>query len=75
MNNSQTGFGLILLIIGLALIGVIFAFYFTRDGDEQQSQYETGQAAIEQARQINQGSQQTKQLEEQLELQNNLNSN
>ncbi len=77
MNKTQQGFGLILLIIGLALIGVMLAVYFTRGGGGQQkSQYDTGQEAIQQAREIQQGSSpQTKQLQEEIEIQNNLNAN
>lgn len=75
MKDLQQGFGLILLIIGLALFAILFAVYFTRGGEQTKSQYEVGQEAIEQAREIQQGSPQTKQLQEEIDIQNTLNAN
>lgn len=75
MKETQTGFTLILLIIALAIIALMTGLYFTRGTETQKSQYETGQGAIEQAREINQqGSQNSRQIQEQLELQNDLNT-
>lgn len=54
MKNSQSGFALVILIIGVALIAVIAATYFTKTkSNDQKTQYETGQEAIKQAEQIN----------------------
>lgn len=70
MNKTQVGFGIIYLLITLALIGVLITLYFSRGNEQQQSQFETGQKAIQQAEEINQGTDQAKKLQEQLELQN-----
>ena len=54
MKNSQSGFALIILIIGVAFIAVMAAAYFTKtSGKDQKTQYENGQEAIKQAEQIN----------------------
>lgn len=54
MQNKQNGFGLIILIIGIALVAIFIAAYFTKTSSKnQKTQYETGQEAIQQAKQIN----------------------
>jgi NADH:ubiquinone oxidoreductase subunit 3 (subunit A) len=75
MKNTQSGFVMILLILGIALIGLIAGLYFTKGKDEEKSQYEQGQEAIEQAREINQqGIERSMQIKEQLDIQNDINS-
>ncbi len=75
MKNTEQGFVMIVLIIGIALMALMMGLYFTKNGSEPKSQYDTGQEAIEQAKQINQqGIERSTQIQEQLEIQNELNS-
>ncbi len=57
-------------------MAILIGFYFTKgNGTNQKSQYETGQDAINQARGINQqGSAESKRIQQELELQNDLNT-
>lgn len=75
MKQAQQGFGLIALIIVIAIIAIMAGFYFTGGPDEQKSELETGQDAVDQARGINQQSgTQARELQQQIELQNDLNT-
>jgi hypothetical protein len=75
MNHNNSGFVLILLLITAAIIGLATAAYFIRGKEGQKSQYESGQEALEQAKDINQKSiEQSMQIKEQLDLQNSINS-
>lgn len=76
MKNKESGFVIILLILGIALIGLIAVLYFTKGKNEEKSQYDQGQEALDQAKQINQqGIERSIQIQEQLDIQNELNTN
>ena len=75
MTTNQKGFTLIILLISIVIIAVIAGIYFTQGKDDEQAQYEKGQEGIEQAREINTKSyERAQQLNEQMEIQNDLNS-
>lgn len=70
--QNQKGFGLILLIIGLALMGLLVVLYLTGSDPpgNAKAPIEAGQEGIEQAKQINQDSQQYQStVNQQLEVQ------
>ncbi len=57
MKANQQGSLLIVLIIGIAIMAVLMGLYFTKDSNGEKSQFEQGQEGIEQAKDINQQSQ------------------
>ena len=66
---------MILLIIGLVLMMLMFGAYFLKSSETQKSQYDAGQEGIQQAKDVNQKSyQQSQQIQEQLEIQNEVNT-
>jgi len=67
-KQENQGFALIALLITLAIIAVWAGLYFNKSNNKQ-SVVETGNKAIEQTKQNN-----TQQYENQIEIQNNLNS-
>lgn len=74
MKNTQSGFVMILIILGVALAAIIAGLYFTKGKNEEKSQYQQGQEAIEQAKEINQqGVERSMQIQEQINLQSDLN--
>ncbi len=75
MKNTESGFVMILLILGIAIIGLIAGLYFTKGENGEKSQYDQGQEAIDQAKEINQqGMEPSIQIQEQLDIQNELNT-
>ena len=74
MNKSQNGFGLIVLVIALAIIAILFV-YFLKPGSESQSVVETGKKAEDQLNDSNQKMQNYQgELEQNINIQNDINS-
>lgn len=74
MNKSQNGFGLIVLVIALAIIAILFV-YFLKPGGERQSVVETGKKAEDQLNDSNQKMQNYQgELEQNINIQNDINS-
>lgn len=53
MKKLQQGFGMAFLIVSLAVLAIMIAMYFSRNGLDK-SQYELNQDAIQKAKEINQ---------------------
>lgn len=70
MQKVQNGFGMILLIIGLAIFALMLVLYLrgSKTGPSQQSQVEVGQEGINQAREINNaGKTQSQEIQKELD--------
>ena len=70
MHKSQKGFGMILLIIGLAVFALMLVLYVRGSKTEpsQKSQLEIGQKGIKDAEAINKsGQEQSKQIQKELQ--------
>jgi hypothetical protein len=70
MHKAQKGFGMILLIIGLAIFALMLVLYVrgSGTGPSQKSQLEVGQEGINQAREINNaGKTQSQEIQKELE--------
>jgi uncharacterized protein HemX len=68
-KKTQNGFLLVALLIGVVIILIIVGIYYGGTKEERQSRARTNQQAIDQAKDINQN-----QLQQQIEIQNQLNS-
>jgi competence protein ComGC len=74
MNKSQNGFGLIVLVIALAIIAILFV-YFLKPGAKKESVVETGRKAEDQLNDSNQKMQNYQgELEQNINIQNDINS-
>ncbi|MBI3231725.1 MAG: prepilin-type N-terminal cleavage/methylation domain-containing protein [Candidatus Doudnabacteria bacterium] len=67
-KNQSRGFALISLILAIVIIAILFGMYYQNSG-EKGSPAKTGQEAIEQTKRNNQ-----LQIEQQIEIQNQINS-
>ncbi len=70
MYKSQKGFGMIVLIIGLAIFALMIVLYVrgSGTGSSQKSQLQKGQEGINQAREINNaGKTQSQEIQKELE--------
>lgn len=69
MKSNQKGFALVGLLIVVAIIALMFVWYYRKDDGSKSSPRQQGQEAIEQTKRNNQT-----QLEQQIEIQNQINS-